>query len=115
MTTKTIYAKLVDARKAFHKLPLKKSGFLRLGVPPEGVGEAAVDDGGVRLARVDGWSGCTRKVRRTAELEAVNKGLVAGQRTGVVHLVHDILHNVVDRPIEVVASAKPGRAVSGAL
>jgi hypothetical protein len=27
MTTKTIYAKLVDARKAFHKLPLKKSGF----------------------------------------------------------------------------------------
>jgi hypothetical protein len=27
MTTKTIYAKLVDARKAFHKLPMKKSGF----------------------------------------------------------------------------------------
>lgn len=27
MTTKTIYAKLVDARSEFHKLPLKKSGF----------------------------------------------------------------------------------------
>jgi hypothetical protein len=26
-TTKTIYAKLVDARKAFHKLPMQKSGY----------------------------------------------------------------------------------------